>query len=145
MYTHTFLIIGCGGREHAIAKKLVSESSKVCCVGEYINPDIYDLCKGCYILIPESVPAAVRFAQIQFVDCVIIGPEKYLELGWADAFYDAGFPVVGPSFDHAKIETSKRYCRQLLRDHPQYQPGFKVITHLSQLDAILNEYSDQVV
>jgi phosphoribosylamine--glycine ligase len=109
------LIVGGGGREHALAWKLAGESGvdevEVAPGSAAIGaePRVRTL-REVDALIPAAVVAAAR---AQAVDLVVIGPEAPLEVGVADALTEAGIPVFGPSRAAARIETSKAFCHDV--------------------------------
>ncbi len=109
------LIVGAGGREHALAWKLASEPG----VNEVIvapgSPGIADEPRVRRLadvdpLDPTSVVAA---AQRSAAELVVIGPEAPLAAGVADALEAAGVPVFGPSAGAARIEASKAFCHEI--------------------------------
>lgn len=106
------LIIGSGGREHALCKA-VSDSSlchKLYCIpGSDAIAEIADCHK--YDILDKS--ALTQFCQANAVDLVIIGPEVPLAEGVSDHLRQNGFLVVGPSKEAAKIESSKAFMKDL--------------------------------
>jgi phosphoribosylamine--glycine ligase/phosphoribosylaminoimidazole synthetase len=143
------LIVGCGGREHAIALKLDQSelTEEIYCIGSYHNPGIFVITRGQY-LVTESIDETIQFCKKHCIDYVIIGPEKYLELGWANQLVSCGIPVVGPSKFQAQIETSKGYCRDILSlnsDIDKYQPKYTVVTKEEDLLDTLKKYIPNVV
>ncbi|GMR05366.1 MAG: phosphoribosylamine--glycine ligase [Thermodesulfobacteriota bacterium] len=110
------LVIGGGGREHALAWKL-SKSPQVTKV--YIapgNPGTASV--GENVMIPaENIGELKEFALRERVDLTVVGPELPLTLGMADEFAAAGLKVFGPSKKAAEIEGSKIFCKELMRRH----------------------------
>lgn len=109
------LIVGQGGREHAIAWKL-SQSPQVsrlfCAPG---NPGIQQLCT----LVPLAVEQIERirdFAVAEKIDLTVIGPEVPLSLGIVDLFEAAGLTVFGPSREAARLEASKSFSKEIMRE-----------------------------
>jgi phosphoribosylamine--glycine ligase len=110
------LVVGAGGREHAIAWKLSGEPG----VNEVgIAPPRHAITAMPHvdgieanINNPEEV---VRVARSFAAELVVIGPEAPLAAGVADALLDAAIPVFGPTALAARIETSKRFCRDVAR------------------------------
>jgi phosphoribosylamine--glycine ligase len=109
------LIVGGGGREHALAWKLAGEPG----VNEVFvapgsaaigNESRVSCLPGIDPLDPEAV---VRAARITAAELVVIGPEAPLEAGVADACTAAGIAVFGPSRAAARIETSKAFCHEV--------------------------------
>ncbi len=113
-----YLVVGGGGREHAIAASLVrDETAGLTAVMATRNPGIAPLADA-LLLAPETdVPRVVRFAVESGVDLAVIGPEAPLEAGLADALAGAGIPAFGPTRAAARIETDKAWARALLTRH----------------------------
>ncbi len=108
------LLVGGGGREHALAVRLAGEPG-VTGIIALPGSDAIAGVPGVTIvpgdqLDPALVVAAARAAA---VDLVVIGPEAPLAAGVADALAAAGFPVFGPTAAAARIETSKAFCHQV--------------------------------
>ena len=110
------LVIGRGGREHAICTK-VSESDKVETV--FVAPGnvgMNDVAER--IAIKETeVAKLVDFAQTQKIDLTIVGPEVPLLLGVVDQFQAAGLKVFGPNQRAAEIEGSKSFAKDLIKKY----------------------------
>jgi phosphoribosylamine--glycine ligase len=110
------LIIGSGGREHALAWK-IRQSPRVkrvfCAPG---NAGIAQVAA----LVPlavDDVAALVRFARDERIDLTVVGPELPLTLGIADEFQRHGLRIFGPTRAGARIEGSKAFTKELLRRH----------------------------
>ena len=108
------LLVGNGGREHAIAWKL-SQSKKLSKL--FIapgNPGTAEFGENIPIGVTE-IKKLVEFAQQKKVDLAIIGPEDPLALGITDALEKVGIKVFGPSGGAAKLEADKAFAKQLMR------------------------------
>lgn len=107
------LLLGSGGREHAIAKKLAASER---CGKLYIAPGNGGTSQeGENISLDENDPAAVAaFAKEHGCGMVVIGPEAPLVVGVADAVRDAGIPCFGPGAEGAQMEGSKLFSKQLM-------------------------------
>jgi phosphoribosylamine--glycine ligase len=108
------LIIGGGGREHALAWKLAAEPG----VNEVlVAPGSDGIATEprvrCGPVDPLDGPAVVALARRFAAELVVVGPEAPLAAGVADALADAGFAVFGPSAAATRIESSKAYCREV--------------------------------
>jgi phosphoribosylamine--glycine ligase len=109
------MIVGGGGREHALAWKLAAEPG----VNEVVvAPGSDAIAREPRVLRAAGVdpldPAAiVALARERAVELVVIGPEASLAAGVADALIDARIPVFGPSAAAARIESSKTFCREV--------------------------------
>ena len=111
--TIDILLLGSGGREHALAMKLAE--SPLC--GElYIAPGNGGTVEvGENVALDENDPAAVAdFARESNIGLVVIGPEAPLVAGVADAVREAGIPCFGPGAAGAQMEGSKRFSKELM-------------------------------
>ncbi|MGM0904724.1 MAG: phosphoribosylamine--glycine ligase [Bacillota bacterium] len=110
------LVVGRGGREHAICQK-ASESIKVDTV--YVapgNPGMED-CAVCIAISENNQDALVDFAKKENIQLVIIGPEVPLLEGLADRFLEEGIKVFGPCKLAAEIEGSKSFAKDLMKKY----------------------------
>ena len=107
------LLLGSGGREHAIAKKLAASER---CGKLYIAPGNGGTSQeGENISLDENDPAAVAaFAKEHGCGMVVIGPEAPLVVGVADAVREAGIPCFGAGAEGAQMEGSKLFSKQLM-------------------------------
>lgn len=107
------LLLGSGGREHAIAKKLAASPR---CGKLYIAPGNGGTSQeGENISLDENDPAAVAaFAKDHGCGMVVIGPEAPLVVGVADAVREAGISCFGPGAEGAQMEGSKLFSKQLM-------------------------------
>ncbi|MDK2820783.1 MAG: phosphoribosylamine---glycine ligase [Clostridia bacterium] len=108
------LIVGSGGREHALVWK-ISQSPKVkeiyCAPG---NAGIAKLAT-CVPIEPDNINELVNFARHTGIDLTVVGPEAPLVAGIVDAFKEANLPVFGPSKAAARLEGSKIFAKDLMR------------------------------
>jgi phosphoribosylamine--glycine ligase/phosphoribosylaminoimidazole synthetase len=119
------LVLGCGGREHMIAKK-ICESPRchsLHCLGSYLNPGLEQLIKNkngkllYHIANPCDPVVVAEYARNEHIDLVVIGPEAPLENGVSDALWEAGVYCIGPTKRYAQIETSKGFARELFKKY----------------------------
>ena len=107
------LVVGSGGREHAIVKSL-SKSPKVgkiyCAPG---NAGISQEAE-CINLKVDDIEGIVNFAQRNHIDLTVIGPEAALVAGLSDAMQSCGLKVFGPKKGAAQIESSKEFAKELM-------------------------------
>ena len=111
------LVVGGGGREHAIVDALVRGGADIYAVMKNRNPGIARLAKDLLLIKETEVANVVRFAQDRWIDLAVIGPEAPLEAGLSDALRNEGIEVVGPSKKAARMETDKGFARSLLAKH----------------------------
>jgi phosphoribosylamine--glycine ligase len=110
----TALVVGGGGREHALVRALARSSGNpriVCAPG---NAGIA-LDAECVAVSATDADALVRLAREVGADLVVVGPEAPLVAGVADAMRAAGFPVVGPGADAARLEGSKAFSKEIMQ------------------------------
>src|SRR5262245_15008206 len=106
------LLIGSGGREHALAWKLSQSPRLTKLYAAPGNPGIGRHAE-LVALDPADHEAVIRFCLEKTVDLVIVGPEVPLVAGLADALDTARIPVFGPSKAAAQLEGSKAYTKEL--------------------------------
>ena len=125
------LIIGGGGREHALAWK-TAQSPDVDMV--YVAPGNAGSAAEEKVenipLAPADTPGLIAFARRQAVSLTIVGPEAPLVSGIADAFTDAGLRCFGPSKNAARLEGSKSFSKAFLRRHGIPTADYETFTDL---------------
>jgi phosphoribosylamine--glycine ligase len=106
------LVVGGGGREHALCWKIKQSPlvGKLYCAPG--NAGIADVAE-CVDIGAEDVPALVDFAIEQAIDLVVVGPEAPLVAGLSDRLRAIGIPVFGPSAAAAQVEASKAFTKEL--------------------------------
>jgi phosphoribosylamine--glycine ligase len=109
----TVLVVGAGGREHALVRALASSPGRprvICAPGNAgIAGDA-----ACFPVRADDVPGLVMLARTERVDLVVAGPEVPLVLGLADRLAEAGIAVYGPVAAGARLEASKTYTKEIL-------------------------------
>ena len=107
------LVVGGGGREHAIVEAL-SRSARVgeifCAPG---NAGIASLAT-CVPIKDTDIDGLLKFAQEKGVDLTVVGPEAALAVGIADRFRAAGLTIFGHTASASRIETSKEFAKELM-------------------------------
>jgi phosphoribosylamine--glycine ligase len=107
------LLIGCGGREHAIGKKLISNrrlNMKLYYYGKHSNVGLDRIGKR----LEGDIISLVQQVQQCKITLIVVGPEKYLEEGLVDKFTALNIKCIGPTKKLARIETSKSYAREFM-------------------------------
>jgi phosphoribosylamine--glycine ligase len=113
--TMKVLLVGGGGREHAIARALSrSDEMDLFSVMARKNPGIASLAKEVLLERETSVQPVVRFAKTRSIDYVVIGPEAPLEAGLVDHLEQEKIPCIGPTLAAARLETDKAFCREMM-------------------------------
>jgi len=129
------LLIGSGGREHAIAWKL-AQSSQVEMV--YVAPGNGGTQKSEKLFnvpisaAPSSFEGLGRFAQGNHVDLVVVGPEQPLVDGITEYFKKIGIPCFGPSSKAAQIEASKSFSKDFMKRHNIPTADYKIFREFSE-------------
>jgi len=131
------LLIGSGGREHAIAKKL-SESKRLkkfyCIQG---NPGIAELTE-CVDISLEDIDKIVEYAKLKSIDLIVCGPENPLVAGLADEAANCGIPVFGPKKSGAILEGSKIFSKQFMFKNNIPTSSFKNFNNYEEANNYLN-------
>jgi phosphoribosylamine--glycine ligase len=108
------LLIGAGGREHAIGWKLAQSDRVKELISLPGNPGLAELGPIVEGIDVTDVGAIAAMARIQGVDLVVVGPEAPLAAGVADAISTLGIPVFGPTRAAAKLESSKSFAKDVM-------------------------------
>jgi phosphoribosylamine--glycine ligase len=123
--TERVLLVGGGGREHAIADALAADCTVYACAGTR-NPGIAELAAEVRELDTTDTEAVVDYAESVDATLAVVGPETPLAVGVVDALDDAGVYAFGPKQAAARIETDKTFQREFMAEHDvPGQAGFK--------------------
>ncbi len=127
------LVIGSGGREHAIVWKLAQSRSvdKIYCAPG--NAGISQIAE-CVDISPDNFDALIDFVKYDWIDITIVGPEEPLSKGIVDSFEKEGRKIVGPSKLAAQIESSKVFAKEFMRRHRIPTADYKVFTTYSNAE-----------
>jgi len=106
------LLVGGGGREHALAWKLAQSPSVDLLIAAPGNAGIEELAE-CRPVPADDIPELVRLAEEEAVDLVVVGPEAPLVAGLVDLLEERGIAAFGPGADGARIEGSKVEAKEL--------------------------------
>ena len=120
------LVVGGGGREHAIIKKL-KENPTVETI--YALPGNGGIAQDA-VCVPEigakDLPAIVDFAKSHAIDFAVVAPDDPLALGCVDRLHEAGIPCFGPDAKAARIEASKVFSKNLMKKYGIPTAGYEV-------------------
>ena len=140
------LIVGSGGREHALAWK-VQQSPKVEKIfvapgnaGTALEPAVENIA-----IAVTDLPALLAFAQQQAIDLTIIGPEVPLVLGIVDLFQQAGLNCFGPSAKAAQLEGSKTFCKDFMSRHRIPTASYQSFTDKQSAIAYIQQQGAPIV
>lgn len=140
------LLIGGGGREHALAWKL-NQSERV----EKIfaapgNPGIAQLSKcTCIDLKLDDLEKVADFAEEESIDLTVVGPEATLVAGIADVFKRRGLPVFGPSKAAAQLEGSKAFSKEIMAKYNIPTAFFKICEDIETAKSYVKEKGAPIV
>ena len=130
------LVLGSGGREHAIAWRLRRDPDVAEVISGPGNPGLQGVGR-CFPLDIEDPDAVLALADREQVDLTVVGPESALAAGVVDRFSAAGRAIIGPSKAAAALEYSKVYAKEFMATHRIPTARFRVCTELSDaLDAV---------
>ena len=140
------LIIGSGGREHALAWK-TAQSNKVSSV--FVAPGNAGTANESGVvnvdIAANDLPRLIEFAKQNQVELTIVGPEQPLVDGIVDAFSEQGLQCFGPSAAAAQLEGSKAFSKAFLARHKIPTAAYQVFTDVEQACAYIQEQGAPIV
>lgn len=138
------LVIGNGGREHALVWKL-RQSPRVSRV--YVAPGNGGMTEEaeCLPLSATAVDELVQFAEKEGIDLTVVGPEAPLLAGLVDRFEERGLKVFGPRREAALIEGSKRFAKELMARHGIPTARFRTFTDAEEAKRYVREQGAPIV
>lgn len=134
------LVIGSGGREHALAWKAAKSPlvEKVFVApgnaGTALEPKLENVS-----IAVEAISELVSFAKEQAIELTIVGPEVPLSLGVVDAFNEAKLPIFGPTQGAAQLESSKAFTKDFLARHNIPTAAYSNFTEIEPAKAYVTE------
>jgi len=138
------LIVGNGGREHALLWKLRKDAPSADFFATRPNGGMAPLCEAVEIA-PTDVEALSGWAAAHRIDLTVVGPEAPLASGIVDRFEVKGLPVFGPSKAAARIEASKAYSKELMRNAGVPTAEHRTFTSLEGAEAFVREQGAPIV
>jgi phosphoribosylamine--glycine ligase len=138
------LVLGSGGREHALVWKL-KQSPRVTEV--FCAPGNGGIAADatCVPVDLKSVDAIVALANQLKPDLTVVGPEMPLMLGVVDAFRLRGWPIFGPTQAAAQLESSKRFAKAFMQRHRIPTAHYAQVSKIEELQAALNHFNAPIV
>jgi len=140
------LVIGGGGREHALAWRTASSDNvEIVYVapgnaGTALEPKLENI-----DIAADDIDALLEFAQANNIDITIVGPEAPLVLGIVDKFSAAGLNCFGPTQAAAQLEGSKTFCKNFLRDHNIPTADYDTFTDIDAACAYIKKMGTPIV
>jgi phosphoribosylamine--glycine ligase len=138
------LILGSGGREHALAwavKRSQRVTEVVCAPG---NGGIAEIAR-CVAVDLKDIAAMVRLVEAEQPGLTIVGPELPLSLGIVDALQQSGLPVFGPTKAAAMLESSKSFAKRFLQRHNIPTAKYAVCTSAAELEKAVEFFHPPIV
>ena len=138
------LVVGSGGREHAICWKLSKESNveKIYCAPG--NAGIADVAE-CIDINDDNIEDLLQFAKENKIDLTIVGPEVPLVAGIVDKFEEENLKIFGPNKKCSQLEGSKAFSKDFMIRHNLPTAKYKGYTDLDKAIAEIDEFGYPVV
>jgi phosphoribosylamine--glycine ligase len=140
------LVIGSGGREHALAWKLVQseQCSKVFVAPGNPGTATEENIENVDVAV-DDLAGLVEFAKAENIELTVVGPEVPLVLGVVDAFKEAGLACFGPTQAAAQLEASKSFTKDFLARHQIPTAAYQVFTEVDKAVNYINEQGAPIV
>ncbi|MES2353303.1 MAG: phosphoribosylamine--glycine ligase [Pseudomonadota bacterium] len=138
------LVVGSGGREHALAWKL-TQSPRVS--KTYVAPGNAGtaLEEGLFNVSLTEISELVKFAQDEDIFLTVVGPEFPLAAGIVDAFQEAGLKIFGPTKAAAQLEASKDFAKQFMERHGIPTAKFQTFTDVASAKRYISDQGAPIV
>jgi phosphoribosylamine--glycine ligase len=138
------LIVGSGGREHALLWKLRRDDPAAELFATRPNGGMAPLCEAVEIA-PTDVEALSGWAAAHRIDLTVVGPEGPLAAGIVDRFQAKGLPIFGPTAAAARIESSKAYAKELMRNAGVPTAEHRTFSNAAAAEAWVHERGAPIV
>lgn len=138
------LVVGAGGREHALLWKLRRDDPQAELFITRGNGGTASLATS-IPLDPTDAPALAAWAANKGIDLTIVGPEAALDAGIADVFDRQGLALFGPTRAASAIETSKAYAKQLMQRAGVPSAAFRSFIDLAEAEAYIGKHGGPLV
>ena len=135
------LLVGSGGREHALAWKIAQSPLVSRLVAAPGNPGMAKHAELKPEIKATDADALTALAREMKADLVVVGPESALAEGLADRLNTVGIPCFGPTAKAAQLETSKAFSKAFLQRHGIPTAGYGVYENVAEAKAALNNYA----
>ncbi|MFB6353028.1 MAG: phosphoribosylamine--glycine ligase [Halobacteriales archaeon] len=139
--SETVLLVGGGGREHAIARSIAGSEADLYACASNRNPGIDALVEDFETLDETDVDAVVDYAEAVGATVAVVGPEAPLAAGVVDALEDEGIYAFGPKQAEARIETDKAFQRRFMQEAGiPGCPAFETFTDMEAACEFIDDY-----
>ncbi|MCR5877514.1 phosphoribosylamine--glycine ligase [Phenylobacterium sp. J367] len=138
------LLVGSGGREHALAWKIAQSPLVTRLVASPGNPGMAKICELAPWK-PTEVARLVQHAREMVADLVVIGPEVAIAAGLADALADAGIPCFGPTAAAGRLESSKAFTKAFAERHHLPTSRYRICEDRETAHAALADFDPPYV
>ncbi len=140
------MVIGGGGREHALAWKLAqSPRAEIVYVCPGNAGTAHEAGLENIAIAADDIPGLLRFAEEHAIDLTVVGPEVPLVAGVVDTFRDAGLRIFGPTRDAARLEGSKSFSKDFLRRHDIPTARYGVFTEVAEAVDFIHDRGAPIV
>ncbi|GAI76826.1 unnamed protein product, partial [marine sediment metagenome] len=138
------LVVGSGGREHALVWKLAQskEVDRIYCAPG--NPGTSQVARNVAVK-PDNIVGLLHLARQEKIDFTVVGPEDPLSMGIVDRFTERGFPIFGPTQRAARLESSKVFTRKLCKHHAIPAGEFGTFTDPEAVRKYVREHGVPIV
>ncbi|MEO0102964.1 MAG: phosphoribosylamine--glycine ligase, partial [candidate division WOR-3 bacterium] len=132
------LVVGGGGREHALLYSLArsSDNELFVCPG---NGGISQIAQ-CFPIPADDIPSLLEFAKEKKIDLTVVGPELPLALGIVDAFEKEGLFIFGPNRDAARLESDKGFAREFMKRYDIPAPTFFITENPNEAKKVAKKF-----
>lgn len=138
------LLVGSGGREHALAEKLHRDAPRAHLYAAPGNPGIGRVARTIPVQATD-LDGLVRFATEEEVDLTVVGPEQPLAAGLVDRFAEAGLHAFGPTRRAARLESSKAFAKDLMAELDVPTAGYRTFDALEPAREYVDTLTPPVV
>jgi phosphoribosylamine--glycine ligase len=138
------LIVGGGGREHALAWKIAQSKHCTKLYAAPGNPGIAQVAE-CLPIGAEDIDKLIAFAREQRIDLTIVGPERPLIAGIVDRFQKAGLRIFGPTREAAQVEGSKAWAKNVMMHCAVPTAEFHAFTRMAEALRYIDSHEEPLV
>ena len=133
------LVVGAGGREHALVQECLRSPLTGKVIAAPGNGGMASEAE-CFDVSVEEIEGMVALAQAQGIGLVVVGPEVPLSLGLVDALAAVGIPAYGPNAAGAQLESSKAFCKDFFAKHNIPTAAYGNFTEIAPALSYLEEH-----